>query len=93
MRLALALIASVFVALAGGATDPPHIIPTPAVFKDPRLDFVPQVPEARRTTHVPVFYATTPPPSANAMAGSSLALLVATCLLDAWLARSSPERP
>mgnify|MGYP001309150066 CR=1 FL=1 len=34
-----------------------------------------------------------PPPSANAMAGSSLALLVATCLLAAWLARRMPERP
>lgn len=34
-----------------------------------------------------------PPPSADAMAGSSLALLAATCLLAAWLTRGAPERP
>jgi esterase/lipase superfamily enzyme len=37
----------------------PHLIPTPAVLKDPRIDFERILPAARRTTRLPVFYATT----------------------------------
>jgi esterase/lipase superfamily enzyme len=46
-------------AVAGCASVEPHLTPTPAVLKDPRLDFVSNIPEALRSTHVPVFYATT----------------------------------
>lgn len=50
---------------SGCATDP-HIIPTPAVFKDPRLDFEAQIPKDLRTTTLPVFFATTRAPSNDA---------------------------
>lgn len=55
-RLAAALLAAL---AAGCATVEQHIVPTPAVLKDPRLDFAAQVPESLRTTKVPVFFATT----------------------------------
>lgn len=45
--------------LAGCAPVVPHLAPTPAVIKDPRLDFERQLPPALRTTELPVFYATT----------------------------------
>jgi esterase/lipase superfamily enzyme len=35
---------------------------TPVVFKDERLDFIPHIPPELRTTHLPVFYATTRAP-------------------------------
>ena len=37
-------------------------MPTPVLFKDPRLDFAPELPEALRSTRLPVFYATTRAP-------------------------------
>ena len=45
--------------LAGCASTPPHVMPTPAVLKDPRLDFNREHPVTLRSTHLPVFYATT----------------------------------
>lgn len=49
--------------LAGCASVEPHIAPTPAILKDPRVDFVAQVPAALRATSLPVFYATTRAPA------------------------------
>jgi len=57
------LICALLCALAGCATVEPHLMPTPAVFKDERLDFTPSRPAALRSTHVPVFYATTRAPA------------------------------
>lgn len=57
VRLASTLLC-LAVVLTGCASDP-HIIPTPAVFKDPRLDFEAQIPKDLRTTTLPVFFATT----------------------------------
>jgi esterase/lipase superfamily enzyme len=57
-RLASTLLALALL-VASCATVEHHIVPTPAVFKDPRLDFASQMPEPLRTTTVPVFYATT----------------------------------
>lgn len=48
--------------LAGCAADLPHLMATPLIYKDERIDFVAQVPPQRRTTQVPVFYATTRQP-------------------------------
>ena len=45
--------------LAACASTPPHVMPTPAVMKDPRLDFAKEHPTALRSTGLPVFYATT----------------------------------
>lgn len=56
-RLLLALLALLW--LAGCSTTNWHLAPTPAVLKDPRLDFERVMPEALRTTRLPVFYATT----------------------------------
>jgi esterase/lipase superfamily enzyme len=47
---------------AGCAAYQPHMIPTPAVFRDARLDLAGRLPPALRTTQVPVFYATTRAP-------------------------------
>lgn len=55
----LSILTALVLALAGCASVEPHLVPTPAVLKDPRLDFVTPTPEALRTTHVPVFYGTT----------------------------------
>ena len=56
--------------LAGCATTVvPHMPPTPMVFKLERLDFEPLVPDALRTTKVPVFYATTREPVTNGEPG------------------------
>lgn len=49
--------------LAGCAPVVPHLAPTPAVIKDPRLDFERQLPPVLRTTQVPVFFATTRKPT------------------------------
>ncbi|QJR10659.1 hypothetical protein DSM104443_01726 [Usitatibacter rugosus] len=57
MRKLLTLLASLLV--AGCATTPPHVMPTPAMFKDPRLDFTKADSPALRSTRLPVFYATT----------------------------------
>ena len=45
--------------IAGCASIEPHLTPTPAVFKDPRIDFESRFPDELRTTRQPVFYATT----------------------------------
>ncbi|MBC5785625.1 alpha/beta hydrolase [Ramlibacter sp. USB13] len=45
--------------LAGCAPVVPHLAPTPAVIKDPRLDFARNLQPALRTTQLPVFFATT----------------------------------
>jgi esterase/lipase superfamily enzyme len=56
-RLLLAFLG--LLVLSGCSTVNWHLAPTPAVLKDPRLDFERTLPEALRTTRVPVFYATT----------------------------------
>jgi esterase/lipase superfamily enzyme len=45
--------------LIAGCASEPHLVPTPVVFKDPRLAFAPALPKELRTTSVPVFFATT----------------------------------
>jgi esterase/lipase superfamily enzyme len=57
------LFAAAIVVIAGCASEP-HLMPTPAVFKDERLDFAPALPAELRTTRLPVFYATTRAPVA-----------------------------
>ena len=57
------LIGALLCALTGCATVEPHLMPTPAVFKDERLDFTPSRPAELRSTHVPVLYATTRAPA------------------------------
>jgi esterase/lipase superfamily enzyme len=54
-----ALLVLAAVLLAGCAPIVPHLVPAPAVFKDPRLDFDRSLQPALRTTQLPVFYATT----------------------------------
>jgi esterase/lipase superfamily enzyme len=44
---------------AGCASAPPHLMPTPMLFQDERLDFTPRLPAVLRSTRLPVFYATT----------------------------------
>lgn len=44
---------------AGCATVEPHLAPAPAVFKDARLAFDQTLPQALKTTRLPVFFATT----------------------------------
>jgi esterase/lipase superfamily enzyme len=62
-RLARVGVAAAVAALAACATaDVAHLMSTPVVFKDERLDFSRAVPPERRTTEVPVFYATTRAP-------------------------------
>lgn len=56
--LARVLLPSAFL-LAGCAPVVPHLVPTPAVFKDPRLDFDHALHANLKTTRLPVFYATT----------------------------------
>jgi esterase/lipase superfamily enzyme len=48
--------------LAGCATVEPHMMPTPAVLKDPRMDFTATFRPTLRSTRLPVFYATTRAP-------------------------------
>lgn len=47
------------VLLAGCAPIVPHLTPTPAVIKDPRIDFERHLPPALKSTQLPVFFATT----------------------------------
>ena len=61
MKSALLLLACL--ALAGCAPVVPHLAPTPAVIKDPRLDFAKNLQPALRSTQVPVFFATTRQPT------------------------------
>ena len=51
-----------FAGMAGCTTFQPHMIPTPAVFRDARLDMAARLPPELRSTEVPVFYATTRAP-------------------------------
>jgi esterase/lipase superfamily enzyme len=53
---------SIAVALAGCASEP-HLMPTPVLFQDERLDFAPRLPVALQSTRLPVFYATTRAPA------------------------------
>lgn len=61
IRTALCLLA---VVLGGCAGVQPHMIPVPAVYTHPTLDLMPHLPDAVRSTDVPVFYATTRAPAA-----------------------------
>ena len=57
---ATACMICVFLAnFAGCASVEPHLMPTPAVFKDDRLDLAPRLPLELRSTRLPVFFATT----------------------------------
>lgn len=56
------LLAAFSSSLFGCATPQPHLMATPLIYKDGRLDFISHVPAERRTTKVPVFYATTRQP-------------------------------
>ena len=62
-RILSRLLADAIVAIGGCASEP-HLMPTPAVFKDDRLDFTPALPAALRSTELPVFFATTRAPVA-----------------------------
>jgi esterase/lipase superfamily enzyme len=53
----LAVLAAVL--LAGCAPVVPHLTPTPAVIKDPRINFERHLQPALKSTQVPVFFATT----------------------------------
>jgi esterase/lipase superfamily enzyme len=59
----LFLAAAAAATIAGCAIEP-HLMPTPAVFKDDRLDFAPALPAELRSTALPVFFATTRAPAA-----------------------------
>jgi esterase/lipase superfamily enzyme len=58
MRLSAILFAAALPVFGGCATDP-HLMPTPAVFKDERLDLTSTLAPELRSTRLPVFYATT----------------------------------
>jgi len=55
--------------MTGCASTPPHMMPTPVIFKDPRLDLAAQLPTELRSTHLPVFYSTTRLPVAAGDSG------------------------
>src|SRR6476620_6280653 len=59
---AYAALGALLVYLSGCAAPQPHLMATPVVFKDGRLDFIPHLPPPLRTTRLPVFYATTRAP-------------------------------
>lgn len=61
-RAAACLLLFVFAGVAGCAASQPHMIPTPVVFRDARLDMTVNLPPELRSTQVPVFYATTRAP-------------------------------
>ncbi len=56
------VLAALLTCLGGCSAPQPHMMATPVVFKDERLDFAPHVLPALRTTRLPVFYATTRAP-------------------------------
>ena len=56
-------------ALGGCATVEPHLMPTPVIFKDERLDFAPALPAELRSTRLPVFFATTRAPAGEGQPG------------------------
>ncbi len=53
----------------GCATPELHLMASPVIAKDPRIDFVQHVPEERRSTRASVFYATTRAPVQPGMPG------------------------
>jgi len=57
-RVRMAVVCASLWGVAGCAVEP-HLMPTPAVLKDRRLDFVQRYPADLRSTRLPVFYATT----------------------------------
>src|SRR4051794_30889997 len=61
-RFAHAALGALLVYLGGCAAPQPHLMATPVVFKDERLDFIPHVPPQLRSTRLPMFYATTRAP-------------------------------
>lgn len=61
-RLALPLLLAAAL-LAGCAPVLPHLAPTPAILKDPRLDFERTLHPELRTTQLPVFFATNREPT------------------------------
>jgi esterase/lipase superfamily enzyme len=63
------LLCAVLGALAGCATVEPHLMPTPAVFKDERLELAPRLPAELRSTRLPVFFATTRAPAGEGQPG------------------------
>src|SRR5262245_12124325 len=66
--LPILLVAAALGLLAGCASEP-HLMPTPVLFQDERLDFRPALPDALRSTRLPVFYATTRAAAASGEAG------------------------
>ena len=58
-RLRFCALLALAALLAGCAPVVPHLTPTPAVFKDPRLDFERHLQPGLRSTQLPVFFATT----------------------------------
>lgn len=62
-RPALRFFLAAAVAAIAGCAAEPHLMPTPAVYKDDRLDFAPVLPAALRDTRLPVFFATARAPA------------------------------
>jgi len=70
MRLGgLAGLLAVVGALGGCATTTYHLMATPVVYKDPRLDIVSQIPESERSTRLTDFFATRRAPVPQGGAG------------------------
>jgi esterase/lipase superfamily enzyme len=67
----LHLVALTALLAAGCASVQPHLVPMPAVLKDPRMDAAAQIPQALRNTVQPVFYATTRAPAADGHYGNA----------------------
>ena len=63
------LLVSALAVLSGCATVEPHLMPTPVVFKNERLDYAPRLPPELRSTRLPVFFATTRAPAATGESG------------------------
>lgn len=64
IRLAFSVVLTTLAALATGcATVEPHLVPAPAVFKEPRLAFDKTLPVELHSTRLPVFFATTRAPT------------------------------
>ena len=56
-------VSAALAALAGCAAHQPHMMVTPVLYRDPRLDFISRVPSQFRTTELPVYYETTRAPA------------------------------